>query len=100
MEELKEIILRTLEDIGKVSDLLYQQKSSKAYENLNNTLVKLMNLTETLFALSKEGRINLDRQRWNDNLTLAMQAMEEKDNVLLADILVFEIAGQLQEIIQ
>ena len=100
MEELKVIIQQTMEDIGRVSDFFYQQKSSMAYENLESILVKLMNLTETLFALSNEGRINIDGQRWSDNLTIAMQAMEEKDNVLLADILVFEIAGQLQEIMQ
>lgn len=100
MEELKDIIIRALADIGRISDYLYQQKLGKAYENLNSTLGMLMNLTDTLFALSNEGMINLDRQRWTNNLTLSMQAMEDKDGVLLADILVFEIGEQLQELIQ
>ncbi len=100
MGGLQDKIIRTLDDIGRVSDYLYQQKLNKGYESLNNTLENIMELTDTLFTMSKEGKIDFDTQRLIENLTAAVNAMEDKDGVLLADILVFDIAGQLQEIVQ
>lgn len=96
MDELKNNIRLVLTEIDKVSDYLYQQKVNKAYESLNGLLGNIMDLTDRLFSLSKAGMLQFDSQNLLGSLTGAMEAMEEKDSVLLADILVYEIAGQLR----
>ncbi len=98
MDELKNNILLVLTEIEQISDHLYQQKFNKGYDGLNSTLGKIMDITDRLFALSDAGLLLFDGQRLIDNLTGAMNAMEEKDSVLLADILIYEIAGQLKEL--
>ena len=100
MNELRDQIFILLKDIAKVSDYLYQQNISKGYENLNTTLAGIMDISDKLFAMVKEGSLSFDGQRLIGSLTGAMKAMEAKDNVLLADILVYEITGQLQEIFE
>ena len=98
MKEIREQIESIIHEIEVVSDYLYQQKVTKGYEILNSTLEKIMGIADKLFAMTKENLIDFDMQRLFGTLTSAMQAMEVKDNVLLADILVYEVAGQLQEI--
>ncbi|HKL80621.1 MAG TPA: hypothetical protein VJ888_09340 [Mobilitalea sp.] len=96
MRELSEQIESIIREIEEVSDYLYQQKMTKGYELLNSTLGNIMNIADELFAMTKENLINFDMQRLFGVLSSAMQAMEIKDSVLLADILVYEVSGQLQ----
>ena len=98
MRELREQIESIISEIEEVSDYLYQQEATKGYKILNSTLEKIMGIADRLFAMTKENTIDFDMQRLFGALTSAMQAMEVKDSVLLADILVYEVAGQLQEI--
>ena len=98
MRELREQIKSIMHEIGEVSDYLYQQQVTKGYELLNGTLGKIMIIADKLFTMTKENLIDFDMQRLFGSLSSAMQAMEVKDSVLLADILVYEVAGQLQEI--
>jgi hypothetical protein len=89
-----------IREIVDVTDELYQEKLNQGYNKLNNTLSNIINLADELFALSKENKIEFNEQRFLGNLTNAMKAMEEKDTVLLADILVYDISRQLLEIIE
>lgn len=98
MRELRKQIESIINEIEMVSDYLYQQKITKGYEILNSTLGKIMDIADELFTMTKENLIDFDMQRLFGTLTSAMQAMEVKDSVLLADILVYEVAGQLKEI--
>jgi hypothetical protein len=97
---LREQIESIIREIEEVSDCLYQQQVTKGYELLNSTLGKIMDISDKLFAMKKENLIDFDIQGLFETLTSAMQAMEVKDSVLLADILVYEVAGQLQDIIK
>lgn len=96
---LTEQIRLVIREIVEVSDCLYQEKLNKGYEKLNITLNNIMKLADSLFHLSKENKLNFEEDRFVGNLTSAMKAMEEKDSVLLADILFYEIGGQLLEVI-
>ena len=98
MKELIEQIESIIREIEDVSDYLYQQQVTKGYDILNSTLGKIMDIADKLFAMTKENLIDFDMQRLLGTLTSAMQAMEVKDSVLLADILVYEVTGQLQKI--
>lgn len=98
MRELKKLIQQVIQEICEISDYLYQQKTAKGYEALNGTLEKIMNIADRLFSISGNNPDFFDGPTLVESLSFAMKAMEEKDSVLLADILVYEIAGQLQEI--
>jgi hypothetical protein len=99
MKELDKGILQLIEKMQNVADLLYQQKLKKGYQLFNDVLGELMTAADGLFAANAAGSIRLDPQRFISNLQDAMNAMESGDSVLLADILVYEISGQLQEYI-
>ncbi len=96
---LTEQIRLVIREIVEVADCLYQEKLNMGYEKLNITLNNIMKVADSLFALSKENKLSFEEKRLIENLTNAMKAMEEKDSVLLADILVYEIGGQLLEVI-
>ena len=98
MREIRKQIESIINEIEVVSDYLYQQKITKGYEILNSTLGKIMDIADKLYTMTKENLIDFDMQRLFGTLTSAMQAMEVKDSVLLADILVYEVGGQLKEI--
>ncbi len=97
---LKEQIRQVISEIVEVTDDLYQERLNQGYNKLNSTLGKIMELADKLFTLSRENKLVFEEQRFLGNLTSAMKAMEEKDSVLLSDILVYEIGGQLLELIE
>jgi hypothetical protein len=99
MIEIAERINRILEEIAQVTDMLYQQKLNEGYEKLNGTLTNLINVTEKIFEYKQHNSITFDENKFIGGLSQAMNAMELKDSVLLADILLFEIAKQLKDML-
>lgn len=99
MKELDMGIQKLIDRMQQVADLLYQQKLKKGFKLFNDVLGELMTMAEGLFTDNAAGSCVLDPQRFITNLQEAMKAMENGDCVLLADILVFEISGQLQELL-
>ena len=98
MQDMKNKIEQIIQDIKEISDYLYQQKVSQGYAKLNITLGNIINIIEDIFIYIKDNKVPFDENRLTSNLTLAMQAMEDRDTVLLADLLVYEIAEQFKEI--
>lgn len=97
---LIEQIEKVIGELEIISDYLYQQKPDKGYEHLNNTLGQIVNIVDQLYILVQEQDLEYDTKRLLNGLTAAMEAMEAKDEVLLADILVYEIGGELLELIK
>lgn len=97
---LIEQIEKVIGELEIISDYLYQQKPDKGYEYLNNTLGQIVNIVDQLYILVQEQDLEYDTQRLLNGLTAAMEAMEAKDEVLLSDILVYEIGGELLELIK
>lgn len=97
---LIEQIENVIGDLEIISDFLYQQKPDKGYERLNITLGQIVNIVDQLYILVQEQHLEYDTQNLLNSLTAAMEAMEAKDEVLLADILVYEIGGELLELIK
>ncbi len=98
MKEIKNNLNEIIHEINDVSNYLYQQKLNQGYTKLNVTLANITNVVDDVYLYMKENNLAFDENRLVSNLTLAMKAMEGKDSVLLADILVYEIAEQLKEI--
>ncbi|MDF2803912.1 MAG: hypothetical protein K0S61_3815 [Anaerocolumna sp.] len=93
---MKEIQL-IIEEIEAIINKLQQQQLRNAYEELNITIGKLIDVVSKL---KPNEDIQYNIERLNKTLMQCVIAMEEKDNVLLADILEYEVIDILTEIIE
>ena len=97
----KAILEQANEEITKVTELLYQQKDQEGYALLNKTLATIAQAIEVIFAWQHEQQMDEStQQEMVDVLTQAMQAMEQKDTVLLADILKYELLERFEVILE
>lgn len=91
---------QVIDEINNITELLYQQKAKEGYMLLNGTLGNIMSIIDSIYKLRGEREVQFDDNRMISNLKTAMEAMEKKDNVMLADILSYEISEQLKEFIE
>lgn len=96
---LDEQIKTIVKEIEEVSDYLYQQNYKKGYEAFNLAIEKLLPLIDGMGQMMEKRPDIFDIQGFLLSLNKAFEAMQNKDNVLLADILVFEINEQLKMLI-
>lgn len=82
--ELQDIIKQ---EITEINELLYQQNIAAAYPRLAQVLPKLEQYT---YSLDEE-----TRNEWLGILQSALEAMEQNDATLLADILEYEILERI-----
>jgi hypothetical protein len=87
-----------ISEIEMIADYLYQQKISDGYSELNKTISEIMDLLDKINIYKKEDELQVEDQSLVFCLTKALEAMENKDNVLLADILLYEVTESLKEI--
>lgn len=73
-----------LEKIDSTVEALYQQNMSKGYAELDELLGMLHNALQG-------GELQVELEGFNVVLRKAMEAMEEKDMVMVADILNYEL---------
>ena len=85
------------EKIENVTDLFYRQLNDLAYNKLNELLVGITELIKNLEAIdsdySKGVIIDL-----TSILMQCLEAMENKDTVLLADIMQYDLTEKIDEI--
>lgn len=97
--EKKEFIVDIIKDIDVVTDLFYQDKENQGYHELTLLLTKLNSFIE--FLISEKDTIEKTRQdKLLRVMMQAMNAMEEKDIVLLSDVLQYELKEQLEDMIK
>ncbi len=84
-----------INDINDVSDMFYKQKEFMGYDMLYQLIDKLIKFTQILG--SKE-----ENKEYNDKLmqclSQALAALEQKDIILLSDILSYDLVDLLKEI--
>ena len=81
-------VKQVIDELTKVTDLLYQENITPAYAQLVATLPEL---EKVIMPLNQE-----TQQELMEKLQSALSAMEDGDNTLLADILQYEILEQLK----
>ncbi|SFR58867.1 hypothetical protein SAMN05661086_00359 [Anaeromicropila populeti] len=87
------------EKINIMTELFYQQNTN-AYQYLNVILEGLTQLINLLVQYQAENNEKiLDEQELLQSITEAFTAMQEGDNVLLADLFSYNIKEQLQTLI-
>jgi|GEM_PF-621489 hypothetical protein len=88
-----------LVEISDTTDYFYQQKIGEAYKKLDPLIGHIMTVVDKLFAYKETYSLMFDEDSLVNSLAKSMKAVEEKDSVLLADILSLELAGQLEDIV-
>ena len=99
MSRQKEIIESTLEDIKDTVDLFYQQKDAEALKKFEIVIGGMMNSMDALVEYRNDNEsFEFDEQRISNTLTEAMNALQDGDLVLLADILQYDFLEYMQEL--
>lgn len=73
-----------LDKLDSVVEVLYQQDINKGYSELGMLLGAINDALQS-------GELNVELEAFNVVLRKAMEALEEKDTVLVADILNYEL---------
>ncbi len=99
MEELKQAIDMLSESIQKTTELFYTQREAEGYQAFGVLLEPMAALLDRLFRLQAEtGKPEFSQEEIARLLNEAMNAMEARDSVLLADILQYDFLDQLEQI--
>lgn len=99
MSQEKTMIQDTLVEIKENVELFYQQKTGEALEQFNQVLGKVMTMVDTLFAYKQaHEEFPLEEDRIKDVLTEAMTALQDKDMILLADIIQYDFVEYVEEL--
>ena len=99
MKDLKKEIETVINDLESIVEMFYQQKVQEAYSELNTALGKIMEITEVVqnyTAQNSDKEINMDILL--NALKETLSAMEERDVVLVADVLKYEVIEKLNDV--
>ena len=87
------------EKIGIISNLLYQQNQSEAFTQLLFLINELSSLATHLFAEENADILSgIEQKQLLSALNESMNALEKRDDVLLADILNYDLTDLLDEL--
>lgn len=101
MENIKQQIEQNIEEIDAVVEMFYQQKTQEAYSQLDQVLGKLMTVIETVAVYQQEHTdVEIDITGLTEALKEALSAMEERDAILMADVLKYEVIEKLEAILE
>ncbi len=96
--QIKEKIKEVQDEIVIVVKLLYQERESRTYEQIDKLLVALIELNTLVTEAIQQGEeIFYEEEKFKGALLEAMEAVHKKDMTLFADILQYEIKEQIQE---
>lgn len=99
MSESKEIVKKSIEEVKEIVELFYQQKEKDALDKFNIGLGNMMTAIDTLFAYrDANAGFELDEAKLTNILKEAMNALQDGDMVLLADILQYDYLEYMEEL--
>lgn len=98
MSILRSKIEETIQIIDNNTDLFYQNKIDEGYKHLDNTLIKISDTIEEVIKYQSQCGKDIQGESIVGILTEAMKALENKDALLLADILQYELKEVLEEV--
>lgn len=95
--DINEMINQVTTGISQVTESFYQGKDNEGYLKLNGVISDLMSLIEKMIEY-KGSEESQGEEQLMQTVTEAMNALEQKDTILLSDILQYDLADQLQSI--
>ena len=99
MEQLKDIIINTKDNIEQVTEMFYQGKNQEGFLKLIDVIDSLTCIVNEIEELDKEHKLNNETIVLTSLLNEATEALINKDTVLLADILKYDIADVIDSIL-
>lgn len=98
-ENLKIAMEALIGAIAKTTELFYTQKEAEGYAAFGELLTPLSTILDKLFSLQQSGeKSEMDVSGIMPLLNEAMNAMEARDSILLADILQYDLTEQLEKL--
>ncbi len=98
MQDVNVLFQSVILSIEEVTTFFYQQKDKEGYEKLNETISAIGMAMNEIHNQSVESELFITiEHNINTYLNNAMEALSIKDSILLADILLYEIAEQFRE---
>jgi len=98
MVHMKNSIQEAMKVIEETTTLFYQQKNKEGFLRLDSTLNSLMQAVNEIVNYQVDKKVQIiDEQILNVVLTEAMKAIEQKDTILLSDLLIFEVKDMFEE---
>ena len=99
MSEQKELVAKSVDEVKEIVDLFYQQKEKEALNKFTVGLGNMMTAIDTLFAYrTVHEDFVLDEEKLTNILKDAMNALQDSDMVLLADILQYDYLEYMEEL--
>lgn len=99
MEVLKEKIQNTIKEIDSVVELFYQQKEQDGYIELEKVVLNIMDTVNQIFSYQQQNpEFLVDEDGLTEALKETLSAMEEKDAILVADVLKYEVIEKFETI--
>lgn len=98
MSDLKDWIMSVVIIVEETATLFYQQKSQDAYTKLLQGIDELTIIIGKLDEIPIKDSLNIDKNKLLNTLKETMHALEDRDTVLIADILQYDLIDQLKEI--
>lgn len=101
MSQDREIVVNTIADLSENLELFYQQKNQEALLQFDGMIAKLLSVVDILHAY-KENHADFewDEEKVKQILVEAMEAMQEKDLILLADIMQYDFIEYMEELVK
>ncbi len=97
----KETLCTLMKQIQANADMFYQQNNQEAFELFGKLINEISTLSVHIFELKQSNpTIEFDENKYLSILTDAMNALEARDEVLLADIInydLIEILGTVEK---
>lgn len=99
MENLLEEINALTLKLDTISDFFYQQKDAEGYQGVNLILKDIeVCFAKVLQYKAENGNLEFDEKNFIKTLEECISALEQKDTVLLADILNYDIKDAFTEL--
>ncbi|MBE5967378.1 MAG: hypothetical protein E7255_10540 [Lachnospiraceae bacterium] len=99
MEHLEEMVIKTKKDIEGVAEAFYQQRDQEGFENLVEVIDVVSKIVTSIEKINAGYEISKESLDLETSLKEATEAMVNKDTVLLADILKYDITDSLDNIL-
>lgn len=93
MSALEQKLKQTIDSIEETTTLFYQKKTDDGYQRLQATLEEIVGCVDQLYK-QEDNKTNHSDKILNI-LSTAMTALENKDTILLSDILRYDLKQEL-----
>lgn len=101
MSQQKDIVKKSVKEIEDVVELFYQQKLQEALNQFQFVIGNMMTAIDAIFTFKTEHEgFEFNEGKITSTLKDAMQALEDRDMVLLADILQYDYLEYMNELLE